>query len=210
MQVTEAAAADVGGGDRFDLSQNRAIGRDYLALLFRRYEKLAGCDRRVQLGHGQRGCLDQSRPTGRQVLDRVAAICGVCFTTAECATVRRRWRCGSRRTRRPKKRGRNSVAFAGNACPDLDAWGGWPLRRAAILLRTGAFVASSIRLPSWPRSTCRCRNISLTSINLQRKRPKTCLWHDLTWLWLALQSIAGTYLITKPDRRRWRRSARRS
>src|SRR5437870_10702718 len=37
MQVTEAAAADVGGGDRFDLVQNRAIGRDYLALLFRRY-----------------------------------------------------------------------------------------------------------------------------------------------------------------------------
>src|SRR5882672_11074230 len=38
MQVTQAAAADVGGGDRFDLIQNRAIGRDYLALLFRRYE----------------------------------------------------------------------------------------------------------------------------------------------------------------------------
>src|ERR1700730_17230959 len=38
MQVTEAAAADVGGGDRFDLIQNRAIGRDYLALLFRRYK----------------------------------------------------------------------------------------------------------------------------------------------------------------------------
>src|SRR5438128_961690 len=38
MQVTQAAAADVGGGDRFDLIQNRAIGRDYLALLFRRYQ----------------------------------------------------------------------------------------------------------------------------------------------------------------------------
>src|SRR5262245_47411478 len=31
MQVTEAAAADVGGGDRFDLAENRAIGRAYLA-----------------------------------------------------------------------------------------------------------------------------------------------------------------------------------
>jgi hypothetical protein len=37
MQVSEAAAADVGGGDRFDLIQNRAIGRAYLALLFGRY-----------------------------------------------------------------------------------------------------------------------------------------------------------------------------
>lgn len=37
MQVSEAAAADVGGGDRFDLAQNRAIGRAYLAQLFLRY-----------------------------------------------------------------------------------------------------------------------------------------------------------------------------
>jgi transglycosylase-like protein with SLT domain len=38
MQVTEAAATDVGGGDRFDLAQNRAIGRAYLAQLYRRYK----------------------------------------------------------------------------------------------------------------------------------------------------------------------------
>jgi transglycosylase-like protein with SLT domain len=37
MQVSEAAAADVGGGDRLDLTQNRAIGRAYLALLHGRY-----------------------------------------------------------------------------------------------------------------------------------------------------------------------------
>jgi hypothetical protein len=30
MQVGEAAATDVGGGDRFNLTQNRAIGRAYL------------------------------------------------------------------------------------------------------------------------------------------------------------------------------------
>jgi hypothetical protein len=33
MQVSQAAAIDVGGGDRFDLAQNRAIGRAYLAQL---------------------------------------------------------------------------------------------------------------------------------------------------------------------------------
>jgi Transglycosylase SLT domain len=38
MQVSEAAATDVGGGDRFDLAENRAIGRAYLLQLFWRYK----------------------------------------------------------------------------------------------------------------------------------------------------------------------------
>jgi hypothetical protein len=38
MQVSEAAATDVGGGDRFDLTQNRALGRAYLAQLYGRYK----------------------------------------------------------------------------------------------------------------------------------------------------------------------------
>jgi hypothetical protein len=37
MQVSAAAALDVGGGDRFDLQQNRLLGRAYLARMFRRY-----------------------------------------------------------------------------------------------------------------------------------------------------------------------------
>jgi hypothetical protein len=37
MQVSLAAAIDVGGGDRFDLRQNRLLGRAYLAQLYRRY-----------------------------------------------------------------------------------------------------------------------------------------------------------------------------
>ena len=37
MQVTAAAAVDVGGGDRFDLAENRALGRAYLARMYRRY-----------------------------------------------------------------------------------------------------------------------------------------------------------------------------
>jgi hypothetical protein len=37
MQVSEAAAIDVGAGDRFDIAQNRAIGRAYLARLYGRY-----------------------------------------------------------------------------------------------------------------------------------------------------------------------------
>jgi Transglycosylase SLT domain len=37
MQVSAAAAADLGGGDRFDLVENRQLGRAYLAHLYRRY-----------------------------------------------------------------------------------------------------------------------------------------------------------------------------
>jgi hypothetical protein len=37
MQVTAAAAFDVGGGDRFSLAENRALGRAYLARMYQRY-----------------------------------------------------------------------------------------------------------------------------------------------------------------------------
>ncbi len=37
MQVSAAAAVDVGGGDRFDLRENRQLGRAYLARMFQRY-----------------------------------------------------------------------------------------------------------------------------------------------------------------------------
>jgi hypothetical protein len=37
MQVSAAAAADVGGGNRFAAEENRTIGRAYLALMYRRY-----------------------------------------------------------------------------------------------------------------------------------------------------------------------------
>jgi hypothetical protein len=37
MQISAAAAADAGGGDRFDEGENRTLGRAYLARLYRRY-----------------------------------------------------------------------------------------------------------------------------------------------------------------------------
>jgi hypothetical protein len=37
MQVSEAAAIDVGGGNRFDLAENRGLGRAYLARMYQRY-----------------------------------------------------------------------------------------------------------------------------------------------------------------------------
>ncbi len=41
LQVSLAAAIDVGGGDRFDLRQNRLLGRAYLARMFQQYGKWA-------------------------------------------------------------------------------------------------------------------------------------------------------------------------
>lgn len=37
MQVSAKAAFDVGGGNRFDITENRLLGRAYLARMFRRY-----------------------------------------------------------------------------------------------------------------------------------------------------------------------------
>lgn len=37
MQVSAAAAADVGGGDRFDPAENRTLGRAYLSHLYRHF-----------------------------------------------------------------------------------------------------------------------------------------------------------------------------
>lgn len=41
MQVSAAAAEDVGNGDRFDPNENRTLGRAYLARLYRRYANWA-------------------------------------------------------------------------------------------------------------------------------------------------------------------------
>jgi hypothetical protein len=37
MQVSAAAAIDLGGGNRFDMVENRQLGRGYLSLMYRRY-----------------------------------------------------------------------------------------------------------------------------------------------------------------------------
>ena len=37
MQVSAAAALDVGGGNRFDMHENRLLGRAYLARMYQRY-----------------------------------------------------------------------------------------------------------------------------------------------------------------------------
>jgi Transglycosylase SLT domain len=62
MQVSAAAAFDVGGGDRFDLQQNRLLGRAYLAQMYRRYGNWADALAAYNWGPGN---MDQWIAGGR-------------------------------------------------------------------------------------------------------------------------------------------------
>ena len=63
MQVSAAAAADVGGGDRFDPIENFALGRAYLASLYRRYANWADAVAAYNWGPGNMNAwIDQGRP----------------------------------------------------------------------------------------------------------------------------------------------------
>jgi Transglycosylase SLT domain len=85
MQVSQAAAIDVGGGDRFDTEQNRAMGRAYLALLYHRYGDwpdaiaaynwgIGNLESWVKAGRPANG----SAPGVASYLDRVLHDSGVC------------------------------------------------------------------------------------------------------------------------------------
>lgn len=64
MQVSAAAAIDAGGGDRFDLMQNRQLGRSYLARLFRHYGNWPDAVAAYNWGPGNMDAwIDQGRPT---------------------------------------------------------------------------------------------------------------------------------------------------
>ena len=111
MQVTEAAAADVGGGDRFDTEQNRAMGRAYLALLHRRYGNWPDAIAAYNWGIGNLEAwvkagrpADQSASGVASYLARVLEESGVCADTAPS------------QTRKP--------AAAGSGCTALVTWQG--------------------------------------------------------------------------------------
>jgi hypothetical protein len=64
MQVSAAAALDVGGGDRFDMRQNRLLGRAFLAHMYQRYGNWPDAIAAYNWGPGH---LDQWIATGRPV-----------------------------------------------------------------------------------------------------------------------------------------------
>lgn len=67
MQLSAAAALDVGGGNRFDMTENRIMGRAYIALLYRRYGNWPDAIAAYNWGPGN---LDNWIAAGRQ-MDRL-------------------------------------------------------------------------------------------------------------------------------------------
>ena len=66
MQVSEKAAVDVGGGNRFDIEQNRTLGRAYLDLLRRRYGNWVDAISAYNWGMSRvDSWIKEGRPTGR-------------------------------------------------------------------------------------------------------------------------------------------------
>jgi len=95
MQVSARAATDVGGGDRFDVGENRALGRAYLAQLYRRYGNWADAIAAYNWGIGNLDTwIKAGRPADR-LLTGVAAylrrvlrdsgLCGDGGAIEECA-----------------------------------------------------------------------------------------------------------------------------
>jgi hypothetical protein len=70
MQVSAAAAADLGGGDRFDFAENRQLGRAYLAHLYRRYGNWADAIAAYNWGPGNLDSwITSGRPTSNFPLE---------------------------------------------------------------------------------------------------------------------------------------------
>jgi len=139
MQVTEAAAVDVGGGDRFDLIQNRAIGRDYLALLFRRYKNWPDAIAAYNWGMGNVDAwVKAGRPADKFLigvaayLRRVLHDSGMCDRRTPVAVRQRPYRSA-------EEGGGDWVAFARYACANLDARGGLPVETDRYSLAYGRF-----------------------------------------------------------------------
>jgi hypothetical protein len=66
MQLSEKAAIDVGGGDRFDIEQNRMMGRAYLGLLHRRYGNWGDAISAYNWGMGRvDGWIKEGRPSAK-------------------------------------------------------------------------------------------------------------------------------------------------
>src|SRR5260370_10652290 len=68
MQVSEAAAADVGGGNRWDPGENRALGRAYLAKMYQRFGNWTDAVMAYNWGPGSLGLwIREGRPADKLI-----------------------------------------------------------------------------------------------------------------------------------------------
>lgn len=137
MQVSEAAAADVGGGDRFDSMENRAIGRAYLAQLYRRYKNWPDAIAAYNWGMGNvDNWISAGRPSDKFVagvaayLRRVLHDSGMCdgSTATPVGPPRGRTLPANRQSRKATDEDAvpETDSFVLAVCADLEAWGGMP------------------------------------------------------------------------------------
>jgi len=133
MQVSEAAAVDVGGGDRFDSTENRAIGRAYLAQLYRRYKNWPDAIAAYNWGMGNvDNWVKAGRPADKFLIGVAAYLRRVLHDSGVCDRSTAAGRPSKARTL-PANRGPWEAAteegepqadpFLMAACADLDAWG---------------------------------------------------------------------------------------
>ena len=124
MQVSEAAATDVGGGDRFESLQNRAIGRAYLSQLYGRYGNWPDAIAAYNWGIGKMDAwVKAGRPPDQFLVGVAAYLRRVLHESGLCdATEPGRRRQPSEEARGPASAPPDSLVEA--ACSGSDAWTG--------------------------------------------------------------------------------------
>lgn len=140
MQVSEKAASDVGGGNRFDMDQNRRLGRAYLGLLQRRYGNWADAisaynwgmgrvDAWIKQGHRR----ERLAPSVAAYVERVLRDSGVSGTSSRLFSNKRHddviFLPGFQQSGLPLPR----LAGSGSALPSLNQSG----RPLPMLIRSG-------------------------------------------------------------------------
>jgi len=191
MQVSGPAAADVGGGDRFDSTENRAIGRAYLAQLYRRYKNWPDAIAAYNWGMGNvDNWVKAGRPAEKFLIGVAAYLRRVLHDSGMCerSTVEP-VRPPAARTL-PASRYPREVAmeegepeanaFALAVCADLDVWGGMlDAKDRHFLGAPGRFYSKlekamllvTQHLPASPHSTRGRDDRATVSWNIATRRP---------------------------------------
>jgi len=123
-EVSEAAATDVGGGDRFDSSQNRAIGRAYLLQLYGRYGNWPDAIAAYNWGIGKMDAwVKAGRPPDQFLVGVAVYLRRVLHESGLCDSAEpRRTRQASEEAREPASAPPDSLVYA--ACSGPAAWAG--------------------------------------------------------------------------------------
>lgn len=191
MQVSGPAADDVGGGDRFEPAENRAIGRAYLAQLYRRYKNWPDAIAAYNWGMGNvDNWVKAGRPADKFLIAVAAYLRRVLHDSGMCerstaAPVRPPAARTPQASRYPREvameeGGPEADAFALAVCADLDAWGrvldpkdrpllGGQARFYSKLDRAMLLVAQ--HLPALQRSTRGRDDRATVSWNIAMRRP---------------------------------------